>query len=159
MSSKLTVFVKLGGSFITDKKVTESLLGERIASAARQIREALDEAAKDNTDIALILGHGAGSFGHIHAVKYDAVKGIHPKLGWEGLYKIRESMAKMIPSGFEGVPQDIAGVAVFLASPEARYIIGQTIVVDGGTTSWMPFSDAFRHRADMTFGQGYVPRS
>lgn len=70
-----------------------------------------------------------------------------------------ESMGRQIPCGFEGMPRDIAGVAVFLASPEARYIIGQTIVVDGGTTSWMPFSDAFRHRADMSFGQGYVPRT
>ena len=62
-----------------------------------------------------------------------------------------------IPAGFMGTPGDIAGVAVFLASPEARYIVGQTLIVDGGTTSWMPFGDGFRKPMDATFGKGYVP--
>jgi NAD(P)-dependent dehydrogenase (short-subunit alcohol dehydrogenase family) len=33
-----------------------------------------------------------------------------------------------------GEPQDIAGAAVFLASPAAAWITGQTLVIDGGTT-------------------------
>ena len=33
-----------------------------------------------------------------------------------------------------GEPDDIAGVAVFLASQAGRYVTGQTIVVDGGAT-------------------------
>jgi glucose 1-dehydrogenase/3-oxoacyl-[acyl-carrier protein] reductase len=64
---------------------------------------------------------------------------------------------QMIPCGFEGVPLDIARVAVFLASDDARYIVGQTLIVDGGTTSWMPFNDDFRKRGDVRFGKGYVP--
>ena len=31
-----------------------------------------------------------------------------------------------------GVPQDIAGAAVFLASAESAYITAQTLNVDGG---------------------------
>jgi 3-oxoacyl-[acyl-carrier protein] reductase len=49
-------------------------------------------------------------------------------LGPEGL----EQAASFIPMGRVGEPEDIADVAVFLASPAARYITGQTIVVDGG---------------------------
>jgi 3-oxoacyl-[acyl-carrier protein] reductase len=37
-----------------------------------------------------------------------------------------------IPLGRLGTPADIAGAALFLASPLAGYIVGQTLVVDGG---------------------------
>ena len=43
-----------------------------------------------------------------------------------------EAAASFIPMGRLGEPQDIADVIVFLASPGARYITGQTIAVDGG---------------------------
>jgi 3-oxoacyl-[acyl-carrier protein] reductase len=43
-----------------------------------------------------------------------------------------EEAASFIPMGRVGEPEDIADVAVFLASDAARYITGQTIVVDGG---------------------------
>jgi 3-oxoacyl-[acyl-carrier protein] reductase len=49
-------------------------------------------------------------------------------LGPQGL----EQAAEFIPMGRVGEPEDIADVAVFLASDAARYITGQTIVVDGG---------------------------
>ena len=66
-------------------------------------------------------------------------------------------MAKAIPCGFEGFPPDIASVATFLATDEARYIIGQTLIVDGGTTSWMPFNSGFSEPLEGQFGRGYVP--
>lgn len=69
---------------------------------------------------------------------------------------IREG-GKSIPCGFMGTPLDIAKVAVFLASDGARYIVGQTLIVDGGTTSWMPFGEGYRQAPSVRFGQGYVP--
>jgi 3-oxoacyl-[acyl-carrier protein] reductase len=39
-----------------------------------------------------------------------------------------------IPAGRMGQPSDMAGAAIFLASPLASYVYGQTIVVDGGLT-------------------------
>lgn len=69
----------------------------------------------------------------------------------------REAFGRMIPSGFPGEPADIAKVAVFLASDDARYIVAQTLIVDGGTTSWMPFGDGFRKPMGVQFGHGYVP--
>jgi 3-oxoacyl-[acyl-carrier protein] reductase len=37
-----------------------------------------------------------------------------------------------IPFGRLGEPEEVADVALFLASPAARWVTGQTIVVDGG---------------------------
>jgi 3-oxoacyl-[acyl-carrier protein] reductase len=37
-----------------------------------------------------------------------------------------------IPAGRIGTPQDMANVALFLASPLAQYVVGHTIPVDGG---------------------------
>jgi NAD(P)-dependent dehydrogenase (short-subunit alcohol dehydrogenase family) len=45
---------------------------------------------------------------------------------------VYERMTKDTPLGYVGEPEDIAGVAVFLASDHARYISGATINVSGG---------------------------
>lgn len=43
-----------------------------------------------------------------------------------------DSMAKSVPVGRLGKPEDIGFAAVYLASKEAGYVNGQTIIVDGG---------------------------
>jgi glucose 1-dehydrogenase len=45
-----------------------------------------------------------------------------------------EATLRQIPLGRFGSPEDMAGVALFLASPMAAYVVGQTIIVDGGLT-------------------------
>ena len=39
---------------------------------------------------------------------------------------------KKIPLGSFGQAEDIAGAALFLAGPAARYVTGQVLTVDGG---------------------------
>jgi 3-oxoacyl-[acyl-carrier protein] reductase len=43
-----------------------------------------------------------------------------------------EQLNRAIPLGRHATPEEIAGLFAFLASPEAAYITGQTIVIDGG---------------------------
>jgi NAD(P)-dependent dehydrogenase (short-subunit alcohol dehydrogenase family) len=45
---------------------------------------------------------------------------------------VAEEMGARIPLARVGAPEDVAGVIWFLASPEAAYMTGSTIVVDGG---------------------------
>ncbi|MBL3572341.1 MAG: 3-oxoacyl-[acyl-carrier-protein] reductase [Synergistaceae bacterium] len=46
--------------------------------------------------------------------------------------EIRQNLLGQVPLGRPGKPEDVASVVAFLASPEAAYVSGQTIAVDGG---------------------------
>jgi 3-oxoacyl-[acyl-carrier protein] reductase len=45
---------------------------------------------------------------------------------------IREELRKLIPLGTFGESEDVAAAVAFIASPEAKYITGQVLTVDGG---------------------------
>ena len=45
-----------------------------------------------------------------------------------------KQILERIPAGRWGEPQDLAGAAVFLASPASNYVNGEVLVIDGG---WM----------------------
>ncbi|MFM2410476.1 MAG: hypothetical protein RL481_1304, partial [Pseudomonadota bacterium] len=43
-----------------------------------------------------------------------------------------DAVAKNIPFPRVGTPEDMAGLAIFLASRAGDYIVGETVVCDGG---------------------------
>ncbi|TNE58539.1 MAG: SDR family oxidoreductase [Alphaproteobacteria bacterium] len=43
-----------------------------------------------------------------------------------------DEVAKRVPMRRVGTPEDMAGAAVFLASPASDYVVGDTLTVDGG---------------------------
>ncbi len=47
----------------------------------------------------------------------------------------QRALVASIPLGRQGVPEDVAGTVLFLTSPEAAYMTGQALVVDGGYTA------------------------
>ena len=61
-----------------------------------------------------------------------------------------------VPCARYGNPIDIAKIAVFLCSEDASFIIGQTIVADGGTTSLMSLISDFRNESIARFGATYL---
>jgi 3-oxoacyl-[acyl-carrier protein] reductase len=67
------------------------------------------------------------------------VNGIAPGLVDTKMTKVTTSNPKRLEATVEriplkrlGTPADMAGAAIFLASPLASYIVGQTLIVDGG---------------------------
>jgi len=48
---------------------------------------------------------------------------------------VMERIKATTPAGFIAEPKDVAGVVAFLGSEEARYVTGQTLLIDGGR--WM----------------------
>ncbi|MFA6599899.1 MAG: SDR family oxidoreductase [Candidatus Omnitrophota bacterium] len=49
-----------------------------------------------------------------------------------GYEMFREEVVKRTPAGRIGTPEDLAKVAGFLVSPAAGWIVGQTVIADGG---------------------------
>jgi len=81
------------------------------------------------------------ALGKAWAPKGIRVNGFAPSLVDTKLTKVtldhperREQALQKIPIGRFGTVEEMAGVALFLASPMAAYVAGQTIVVDGGLT-------------------------
>jgi len=57
-----------------------------------------------------------------------------------GAERLRER-GRTVPAGRLAQPDEVSGLALFLASPKAAYITGQTIFIDGGATA----AGAFAH--------------
>jgi NAD(P)-dependent dehydrogenase (short-subunit alcohol dehydrogenase family) len=51
---------------------------------------------------------------------------------------VRHRMAEGTPVGRAGTPEDVAYAAVYLASDDAKYVHGTTLVVDGGALATRP---------------------
>ena len=73
------------------------------------------------------------------------------------LTKAAEDAQAKVPVARYGVPLDVAKMAAFLCSDHATFITGQTMIVDGGTTSLMSLVSDFRTESTNRFGTGYMP--
>ena len=83
-----------------------------------------------------ITKHIAAEFGK-YGIRCNAIAPgtIATQRNWERLTtEQRVDIVSSIPLGRAGKPEEIAGVAVMLASDYCSFVSGQTIVVDGGET-------------------------
>ena len=83
--------------------------------------------------------HLTATLGKAWAPKGIRVNGVAPGLVDTKLTKVtmdnpqrRQERIDGIPAGRLGTPVDMAGACLYLASPLAAYVFGQTIAVDGG---------------------------
>ena len=48
----------------------------------------------------------------------------------------RERMLARVPMGHFGTPEDVAGAVSYLAGPDGKFVTGQTLLLDGGLTTY-----------------------
>ena len=73
--------------------------------------------------------------GVVDGVHWDGVDAAFSQLEGLPLGHKKKTVGAAVPFGRMGKPSDLIGMAVFLATSEADYIVAQTFGVDGG--NWM----------------------
>jgi len=66
--------------------------------------------------------------GIVFTAPFEKMRQAHPG--------VIDTMASSVPLGRFGRPEEIANVVLFLASDEASFVTGATLVADGGRTAW-----------------------
>ena len=70
----------------------------------------------------------------VNAIAPGLIKTQFSRVLWE-TPEIYQALLKSIPQGRFGTPEELAGLAVYLASPASSFITGSVFVVDGGQTA------------------------
>lgn len=107
------IFLKLGGSLITDKRQTETVREEvlrRLATELAAVRQA-------HPPIRLLVAHGSGSFGHVHAKRYGTRAGVHTAEEWMGFALTADAAARLNRKVIAALLQ--AGVPAWSIQPGA----------------------------------------
>ena len=86
-----------------------------------------------------LIGHGinvnAIAPGVVDGEHWDGVDAFFAKYEGKAPGQKKKEVGEAVPYGRMGVPQDLTGMAIFLATAEADYIVSQCFNVDGG--QWM----------------------
>ena len=85
------LFLKLGGSLITDKTGVEQVRRPILARLAQEIRRAREA----DPQLKLLLGHGSGSFGHVHAAQHGTRQGVKTADQWHGFAQVSAAASRL----------------------------------------------------------------
>ncbi|MDB5943515.1 MAG: dehydrogenase with different specificity (related to short-chain alcohol dehydrogenase)-like [Ramlibacter sp.] len=129
--------------------LTQALHGQLRAAAKTRPAKVINVASIDGISVnpQETYSYAASKAGLIQLIKRMSlrliqdnivVSGIAPGAFASEMNKVArdhaQETARRIPAGRIGIDEDMAGVAIYLASRAGDYVVGQTIVVDGGVT-------------------------
>ncbi len=123
----MLIFLKLGGSLITDKAQPETAHYDTVARLAKEVKAASDACP----DLALLIGHGSGSFGHTTAKRYGTHQGVKGKQAWHGFAQVATVAARLNHIVLETLSN--AGLPVLRIQPSASAICDQGQLVEMAT--------------------------
>jgi len=84
------IFVKLGGSLITDKARPYTVRQDVLDRLCMELRK-----ARARNSISLVVGHGAGSFAHVSAARHSTHKGLSGPGGWRGFCEVHHDARRL----------------------------------------------------------------
>jgi NAD(P)-dependent dehydrogenase (short-subunit alcohol dehydrogenase family) len=129
--------------------LTQALIGELRKAGESRLAKVINIASIDGVSVNPMetYAYAASKAGVIHLTKRMslrliadriAVTAIAPGAFASDMNKDARDhadfVASRIPAGRIGVPEDMAGAAIYLASRAGDYVVGATLVVDGGVT-------------------------
>ena len=117
------VFLKIGGSLITDKTQVEAVQEDVLRRVAGEVARARQEAP----DLRVLLGHGSGSFGHVAARQHGTRMGVQGEQGWRGFAQVADAAARLnrlVVAAFLA-----AGVPVWSVQPSAGVLCHDGVIV------------------------------
>ena len=131
-----TMYLKLGGSLITNKyrectprrKVIRRLAGEIVQGINKYPR------------ISLLIGHGAGSFGHIQASHYNTRTGVDSDSDWKGFVSVATTVTEL--NNIVATELLSVGLPIFRVSPSASAQCQDGKLLDMAVE---PISNALKH--------------
>ncbi len=119
------IFLKLGGSLITDKTVPFTPRIEKISEIASEIANA----RRIYPDLSLVLGHGSGSFGHTAGRKYGTRLGVKTAEEWAGFAEVWFQASELNRYVMSALTS--AGIAAVSFAP-----VASVLARDGKVTRW-----------------------
>jgi isopentenyl phosphate kinase len=130
------IFLKLGGSLITDKHQPRTPRPDVLARLMGEIATA----RANRPDLALVLGHGSGSFGHAEGKRYGTRNGVHTAEEWHGFAKVQAAAGLLNHLVLEAA--QAAGLPVVNFPPSASAVCRDGALV---TLAVAPIQHALAH--------------
>jgi isopentenyl phosphate kinase len=123
MNKEEVIFLKLGGSLITDKQKPYTAQLDIIQQISQEIAHALSQ--KPNLN--LVIGHGSGSFGHASANQYQTQEGGEGAAYWKGFAQVWHAARELNQILIDQLSS--AGLGVIAFPPSSGVIsAGQKII-------------------------------
>lgn len=130
------VFLKLGGSLITDKAQP---LTPRL-DVIRRISAEISEACRDHPRLKLLIGHGSGSFGHTVADRHQTQDGVQGYEAWQGFAEVWAAARELNQIVIECLANENLPVIAF---PPSAGIIAENKILKSWDTH--PLETALAH--------------
>lgn len=118
----MLIFLKLGGSLITDKTQPRTPRPETLARLMHEIASA----CAAQPDLQMVLGHGSGSFGHVEGKRYGTRNGVHTAEEWRGFADVQHVAALLNRLVVDAAR--VAGLPVVNFPPSASVVARDAVI-------------------------------